>query len=331
MHPHNEHRDHKVQHRRVHHVTGGMAHGGHVHSDESSDMALLRKHVKKSALRADGGRVKYRADRPRRAKGGRVPPKEQLGHDDLQPFEGSRRASGGRAKHKGKGHTTVNVMVASHPGAPSPGGAGGPPIPTPAMARPAPPPPGMPPPGMPPGGPPGMPPQGLGARPPMMPPGMPPQGMPMRARGGKVTDGPAYMEGKNARPVDHAPGKMDGPDIGRGKVITYNKGGAVKEPRLVQFWVGGGVNRAKGGRVKSAGLGTHHTSPPKHIGRASGGLESPKEHHGGGNEAPHRAKHGNRDFSEKGPMTPDHQDGGGGGLARLKKLKRAAGFERRVP
>ncbi len=134
-HPMHEHRQQKVEHRRVSHITGGMATGGYKHSDEAADMALIRKKVKATALRAAGGRVKHRADRPRRASGGRVH-KEQLGHDDLQPFEGAaddkrsmHRAKGGRAKHKG--HTTVNVMVAPHQGGPSLGGAGQPPVPPP--------------------------------------------------------------------------------------------------------------------------------------------------------------------------------------------------------
>jgi hypothetical protein len=33
--------------------------------------------------------------------------------------------------------------------------------------------------------------------------------------------GPAYQEGKNARPVEHHGGKMDTKDIGRRRVISY--------------------------------------------------------------------------------------------------------------
>jgi hypothetical protein len=36
----------------------------------------------------------------------------------------------------------------------------------------------------------------------------------------KLKPGPAWHEGLRARPVDHHPGKMDTPDIGRGPVIT---------------------------------------------------------------------------------------------------------------
>lgn len=57
-------------------------------------------------------------------------------------------------------------------------------------------------------------------------PGAPP-GLPMRASGGKVK-APAYEEWQRKHPVEHMPGKMDGKDIGRGKPITYGKGGKVK-------------------------------------------------------------------------------------------------------
>ena len=100
------------------------------------------------------------------------------------------RARGGRTVSKGKGKTTVNVIVSHPPGGPSGGG------PPPIL------PPGGPPPGLPPGGPPpgagprpGMPPMmpgmmpGMGMAGPAGPPGPtgppgPPPGM--RARGGKV-------------------------------------------------------------------------------------------------------------------------------------------------
>jgi hypothetical protein len=37
----------------------------------------------------------------------------------------------------------------------------------------------------------------------------------------RLRSGPAWREGLRARPVEHHPGKMDGLDIGRKKVITY--------------------------------------------------------------------------------------------------------------
>jgi len=317
-HPHNEHRDHKVQHRRVHHITGGLGDVCYFKHEAAYDMIKVRKHASKVVHRAKGGRVKVRADRPRRKHGGEVEHdrKEQLGKDDLKPFEGAsdndksvHRAKGGRAKHKG--HTTVNVMVSPHAGGPLPGGAA---IPTPPPAAPPPPmrpPMAVPPPGMPPPG--AMaPPGGLPVRPPgLPPPGLPP-GMPMRKKGGRVgpQDGPAYQEGVRARPVDHAPGKMDRKDIGRGPVIT----------------------RKRGGGVKSAGLGTHHTSKYK-AAKMAGGLEPPSgPTHERGNpmEHPHHAGAG-KIGSEKGPMGPDYNVGSGGGLARLAKVPRAKKFQNRLP
>src|SRR5215469_4571018 len=222
---------------------GGYAHGGHTHhSDAAEDASMIKRMVKKTALRAAGGRVKFRADRVQRKSGGRTRfhkgEKEIKGHDELQPFEGAaddaksmKRARGGRAKHKGK--TIVNVMVAPHPGAPSLGG----PAPTMPPAPPAGPPLARPPMAPPPGAmPPGGPPMGPMARPPMPPPpgGLPPPGI-VRKQGGRVrgrdkhisgssahvsgySDGPAYQECTPNRPVDHAPGKMDTKDIGRGRV-----------------------------------------------------------------------------------------------------------------
>lgn len=136
----NQYRNDKIERSRVPTITracGGMASGGGTHSDISDDKALVRKMVKSVALRADGGAVRARADRPNRARGGKV--------------------------KKAKGGHTVNVIVA--PGAPKqpmiPGVAAGPPpgsppvVPRPPVAPPA----GMAPPGsVPPGaGPPGMP------------------------------------------------------------------------------------------------------------------------------------------------------------------------------
>ena len=152
-HPHNEHRQHKVERSRVHDLVGvseGVKHyakGGAVHGDEAEDKKLLKKSVKKSCMRADGGKVVARADKaPRRARGGHV--------------------------KKGGGKTNVNVIVAPHHGGmpggmmpPGPAMAGAPPMPPkPPMAPPAP-------------GP------AMGA-PPMPPPGM--GGMPPRKRGGRV-------------------------------------------------------------------------------------------------------------------------------------------------
>ena len=166
------------------------------------------------------------------------------------------------------------------------------------------------------------------ARPPMGPPGLPP-GMTMRKRGGRVADGPAYDEGVKHRPVDHAPGKMDGADIGRKKVITYSKGGSVGGRRLVKFWAGGPVERKRGGRVGD-GLGTHHTATVHHA-KASGGLESPITRGVGGNEVPHHPKKRGPIGSENGPMGPNFHAGGGGGKARLRKIARETATSMRLP
>lgn len=135
-HAYNEHRNHKVQKNRVAHIAGKAA-GGSAHADVAADKKLIRSMVKQTAMRADGGAVRSRADRPARAKGGRV-----------------------------KG-TTVNVIVApkSQDQAAPPMAAMPPPMPPkpPVMPAPAPagPIPGLG--GMPPGGPP-MPPRSDGGR-----------------------------------------------------------------------------------------------------------------------------------------------------------------------
>ena len=124
-HPHSQHRQHLVEKSRVAHLTKHYASGGAVHGDEKEDKALIKRTVKKSAMRMAGGGVKHRADH---------------------------RARGGRTKHKG---TTINIINAGqHPGAPPmpPGGpvAGlAPRPPMPAMPPPAG---AMPPPPMPGGG-----------------------------------------------------------------------------------------------------------------------------------------------------------------------------------
>lgn len=200
MHPHHEHRAHKVEHRRVGHITRGYASGGavHRHDDAAEDKKLIKKVLKERDAQAVSGRpAKERADRPHRAKGGRV------------------------GKHKG---TNVNVIVAggAHPGmAPPPAMAAGAPA---SMPPPRPP---MPPMAPPPGG------------PPMAGPGMPPPGMPPRhaggrtyARGGGIKSGPTWEEGKkNGTPVQHTNNKGDGKNIGRGRVVTFRTGGAVEGPR----------------------------------------------------------------------------------------------------
>ena len=278
MHPYHAHRQGKVEHRRVGHITKGYAAGGAVHSDAAEDRKMVKAMVRPGSLKEYGGASKHRADR---ARGGRT------------------------KKHHGK--TIVNVITGSHGGPTAPPGlaAGAGPVPPSPMAGPAPPPmmPPRPPMGAGPGGPP-----------------MPPPGLPMRAKGGRVGatkgDGtkpaPVSATGASGRTwesskrlgthVTHTDGKGDGKDIGRGKVVTYAKGGKVgfgdpagqKVPkegesptgsgvagrRLVKFWAGGSVGKKAGGAV--------------------GPL-----------------------YSRNAPMGPEFEGGAGGGEARLEKAARA--------
>lgn len=253
-------RERNPGHARVGHIVGLRDGGPANHPDEPEDIALIKKEVRKTALkpaaRMAGGAVAPRADKPvRRARGGKI------------------------ATPRGKGHTAVNVIVAPQQGAPGimprppmpaappgaglPPGAGAPPpgamVPPSAMAA------GAGPPGaaMPPGGLPG-----VGARPPMaMPPGGP--GIMPRRRGGRVDDrdaddkakggkasggkacrarggranggtpvrgggeqgairsGPAWDEGiRNMTPVQHVE-RHEPRDMNRPPVITYARGGGV--------------------------------------------------------------------------------------------------------
>lgn len=135
-HPHHEHRQSKIEKSRVSHLTKGYATGGAVHSDEAEDKKLVRKMVRKQALKVDGSKPKHRADRAARKKGGRV-----------------------------NGKTTVNVIVPPSTPGPMAGMAPMPPTPmaapAPAMAPPMPPHPPM---GAPAGGPAPMPMRKRGGR-----------------------------------------------------------------------------------------------------------------------------------------------------------------------
>jgi hypothetical protein len=228
--------------------------GGTVHPDAEQGKSLIKRTLKKKkpALLMTGGAVRARLDRrsrgnkvcdhdPKgdgdqnaleqeatrekrdehnmveRARGGQVTQRSGKYYSELAP---SHHERGGRAK---KGHTTVNVMVVpQHAGAqpmPVPISTAGPP---PAAAMPPRPP---------------VPPQGapMMVPPPMMAPGTPPPirqsgGRVMRASGGRIKakDGPGWTESlKNMTPVQHSPGKSDLANIGRGKAITYKRGGAV--------------------------------------------------------------------------------------------------------
>jgi len=237
-HPYAAHRQHKVEHQRVGHITKGYASGGAVHhDDEAEDRAMIKHMVKRKALRAEGGAVKTRLDRPSRAKGGRV-------------------------KH---GKTNVNVIVGGAHPAPAPMPV---PVPPAGALSPRPMAPPMPPPGAggPPGLPPGMPPPGIrrsggrafakgggvkhtaGGLEPANQAALHHSGkrghakageleganqaaLHHRARGGAVKHGPAFDEGRrNGTQVQHSGNKQDGKDIGRGKPVTYATGGPVEHP-----------------------------------------------------------------------------------------------------
>jgi hypothetical protein len=228
-HPYHEHMDHKKQKSRVSHIAHHYAHGGAVHGDEKEDKALIRKEVKSSALKHE--------HKTHKADGGAVAPRQD---------KVARRARGGKVGHKGKGHTSVNVIVA-----PQQGAGGGGMVPHPAMAGPAPAPAGPPPGAVPPGG--GMPPGAMAGRPPMPPGGgMPPPGMmPPRAhggrtyaRGGAIKSGPAWHEGvRNGTQPMNLPNKGDRKDMGRGRVITYKKGGRIGDGPHFDGGAGGGRAR----------------------------------------------------------------------------------------
>lgn len=256
MHPFHEHKQHKVERHRVGHIAGGHPHGvraepvihrakgGRIaHDDAAEDAKMVRHMVKPGALKhhkASGGAVADRADKP------------------------MRRAAGGRTKHKSKGHTNVNVIVAGgqHPSGPPMAPPAAPMAGGPAPGVMPPRPPMGPPPGAPPmGGPPGMPPPGLGPR--------HDGGRATYAKGGGVKSGGAWHEGvRSGTHVQHSDGKGDGKSIGRGKPITYAKGGgippanATMAPRRTPSGVAGlsgGIARKTGGPIYAPETG--HMGP----------------------------------------------------------------------
>lgn len=271
-HPYNDKRDHKVQHDRVSDITkacgGGMSVGGA--ADAVSKQKMLYPAMKKGTLRAAGGAVKARADRPARARGGRLG-KKKSGH-------------------------TVNVIVAPHsPAAPPmmgkppivPGVAAGPPPGAPPPGPPMPPPrPMVPPPPGPMGGPPGV---------PGMPPGVPPPGIRYAGgrtfkKGGAVFSGTAGKgafttkgkaadakvgnlansqtagAGKGRTPIGRSfpSNKQDTPNIGRKPVITKATGGPIMSdskagvdmgPQYVGGSMGGIAKLQKYHRLQKKGYG----------------------------------------------------------------------------
>lgn len=255
-HPFNHIRSHHHERSRVHHIVGEhepsrMPHivhrkaGGRIghHEDEAEDRQIVRKMVKGSAL-------KHRQDKPHRSK--------------------PHFAKGGKVKHKG---TNVNVIVAPQGGAHA--------APMPGVL-----PPGMPSPAPAPAVPPRLPPSpmvgGPAAGAPLPPPGLGPRasgGRATYAKGGRIKNGPAW-DGmmKSITPVQHTDNKGDGPNIGRGKPITYAKGGGILPasvtkltPRRTPSGVAGqsgGLKRKTGGPIYSAAQGQ---MGPKLPGGAGGG------------------------------------------------------------
>ena len=193
-HPHAEHRQHKVERRRVHQMLKGYAAGGAVHDDEREDKALVKKMVKPGSLKMHGGKVGHRADK---------------------------RARGGRTSAK-KG-TNVTVVVA-------PQGGGAHPMPVPVPAGGAGPPPMPPrPPMMPPGGPP----MGAGPMGPPNPirhAG----GRAFARGGGVKSGPAWNEGVRNGTQPHNSPGKNDTKDIGRGKPITYKTGGRIEASSKVE-------------------------------------------------------------------------------------------------
>ena len=226
-HPFQAHRQNAKERSRVSHITRGYAAGGGVHSDEPQDKAMIKNMVKKTALKLAGGAVSSRADRPNRARGGKV---------------------------GGKRGNVVNVIIApQEPKLAAPPGvnAGVPPPPMPMPMRP---------PVLPPSSSGGMAPPGGGVAAP--PPGVlprarggavkhagggkvvkpnfpndikstfidkPPQPIPQedkdklkelsRAFGGRATAADAGI-GKGRTPVQHTNNKQDGVNIGRKAALT---------------------------------------------------------------------------------------------------------------
>lgn len=232
-HPYQSCRQHKSEKDRVSKIAHRASGGRVQHDDEAEDKALIRRTVKKAALKADGAKSKHRADRAPRARGGRTEApndvKATLKKEAAvsAPTKEINRKRGGRVK----GKTIVNVNVA-----PQAGVAGPAPMPMPV------------PPALAPAGAPPAPigaPNALAAKPPMMGAGAPPVApgpLPMRKRGGRVKSGPAWEEGrKNGTQVSHDPGKNDlSPEnLDCGRPVTFRAGG-----KVVSF-------RASGGKVEA--------------------------------------------------------------------------------
>lgn len=281
MHPFNEHRAHKHEKSRVGHIAKGYASGGAVHHDEAEDKKLIKKmistHDNEATEMAGDKRGKPRADRPNRARGGKV-----------------------KGKHKG---VNVNVIVAPQ------GDGAKPPMPMPPPGGPM----AGPPPGAPPMRPPMAPPPGVGA-----PGAMPPPGM--RAHGGRAyaSGGAVKSVGMNVgTKVQHSPGKSDGKDIGRGRVVTFRTGGAVKR-------ADGGAVDGERDRQKNYEAGSNKVKRINQVGFPSILQDAQRRQMDNIEKAVPR-KTGGRVESPQGVAPATKLPGGsGGGEGRLAKERRAA-------
>lgn len=259
-HEFNHLRAHKVEKSRVgklYRASGGkVSHGAEETSDFASDGEIVRDKEHRGNRGPNGKQGKSPSVHKA---GGHVHGKKSKHRMDRKPH----RAHGGKVK--GKGKTVINIMVGGQDKPPMP--MMPPPPPRPPMPPPgAGGPPGMPPGGPPPGGPPGMPPPGMmppgmprkrggavkgvstkiAAAPPMQGRGATSKAVgPTKKVGTGANDmaappGPTGVgdkmpkdslawrdSAKNKTKVQHTDGKTDGPDIGRGKPITYHRGGAV--------------------------------------------------------------------------------------------------------
>jgi hypothetical protein len=240
-HPYHMHREHQVEHRRIHKILeeAPAEHKKHSHSKAFSKVTSKSAAMAHDGMAcggtaspkryAKGGRVKKAEGGPTSPPGGNPPPRpsgdtKEIG-DAFSSMMGSKStmarrpgkaaggavgsfAKGGKVKHGGKkaGHqTNIAIVMPHHPAAATPMPAGPPGGPAGAM----------------PGGPPPLPPGGPGGAPPGPGPGMPPPGgmpgMP-RARGGK-----AYIAGEASKAANI--GKWSA----RAHANSYARGGGLPD------------------------------------------------------------------------------------------------------
>lgn len=267
MHPYNALREHHVERSRAGKLTG------------QTPVVTAHKQMKGYAA---GGSVPSQ----------KVPAKNWTSMRDAQAVSGRppreradkpRFARGGKVKKHSK--VNVNVIV---PHGPAPLPAAPPmapaPVPAPAMAaRPMPPMPGP------------MPPPGAGPGMPMRP-GMAARGGRTYAKGGAVLP-KGFRDGVRAgTKVQHTNNKFDGDDVGRGKVVTYARGGGVADSG----------NRGVADLVSEPEAAQQARENAAH--RLSKGVL--------------RKTGGRIDPPVKGGMAPHLPGGAGGGLARLAKAKK---------